>query len=198
MFKQLKALVLPLAILAVMLGFAPGAAAALLQNRVGGYQLFDAASRQIETTQPAESQQAIGFARYDTASECSVAAENAQVLANQAQGALGEAAVRQRLLNSSTVDLVGEQVRITTPGVGSYRVTDFLLRGRNTGRLRILEVKTGDATRDAVQLAKDALIADPLAPTAFTGSRAAAAGFARGTPTGPIRTFEVNASSLDN
>lgn len=119
-----------------------------------------------------------------------------QVLLNQSQGALGEAAVRQRLLNSQTVELVGEQVRITTPGIGEYRVTDFLVRGRTTGKLWIIEVKTGEATRDAIQLAKDALIGDPFVSTTFTGSRATAAGFPSGTPTGPIRTFEVNASNF--
>ena len=120
-----------------------------------------------------------------------------QVSQNQAQGGLGEAAVRARLLNSSRLELVGEQIRITTPGVGSYRVTDFMVRSRQTGRLSVIEVKTGGATRDPAQLAKDALIADPLVPTTFTGSRAAAAGFPSGTPTGPIRTFEVNASNLN-
>lgn len=95
------------------------------------------------------------------------------------------------------VDLVGEQVGVRIPGVGSYRVTDFLVRGKKTGQLRIIEVKTGGATRDATQLAKDALIADPLAPTTFIGRRARAAGFPSGTPTGPIRTFEVNASNLN-
>jgi RHS repeat-associated protein len=120
-----------------------------------------------------------------------------QVLRNQTQGALGEAAVRARLLNSNRLDLVGEQIRLTTPGVGSYRVTDFMVQSRQTGRRSIIEVKTGGATRDATQLAKDALIADPLAPTTFTGSRAADAGFPSGTPTGPIRTFEVNASNIN-
>jgi len=117
-----------------------------------------------------------------------------RVLQNQAQGALGEAAVRARLLNSTRLELVGEQIRITTPGVGSFRVTDFLVRSRQTGRLSIIEVKTGGATRDAMQLAKDALIADPLTPTMWTGSRAAA--YKLSGPTGPIRTFEINASNL--
>jgi hypothetical protein len=120
-----------------------------------------------------------------------------QILRNKIQGELGEAAVRQRLLNSRSVDLVGEQIRVNTPGVGSHRVTDFLVRGKNTGQLRIIEIKTGGATRDAVQLAKDKLIADPFSPTTFSGRRANAAGFPNGTPTGPIRTFEVNASNLN-
>ena len=120
-----------------------------------------------------------------------------QIIRNSIQGELGEAAVRQRLLGSRSVDLVGEQMRINTPGVGSHRVTDFLVRGKNTGQLRIIEVKTGGATRDAVQLAKDKLIANPLSPTTFSGRRANAAGFPNGTPTGPIRTYEVNASNLN-
>jgi hypothetical protein len=119
-----------------------------------------------------------------------------QVLRNQTQGALGEAAVRARLLNSNRLELVGEQMRVTTPGVDSYRITDFMVQSRQTGRLSIIEVKTGGATRDVTQLAKDALIGDPLVPTTFTGSRSAAAGYPSSTPTGPIRTFEVNASNL--
>ncbi len=85
---------------------------------------------------------------------------------------------------------------VRTPDVGSHRVTDFLVRGRKTGQLRVIEVKTGRATRDATQLAKDALIADPAAATVFFGRRAKAAGFPSGTPTGAVRTFEVNASNL--
>jgi hypothetical protein len=122
--------------------------------------------------------------------------DEARIVRNSLQGELGEAVVRQRLLNSRSVDLVGEQIRINTPGVGSHRVVDFLVRGKNTGQLRIIEVKTGGATRDALQIAKDRLIADPASPTTFSGRRANAAGYPDGTPTGPIRTFEVNASSL--
>jgi hypothetical protein len=119
-----------------------------------------------------------------------------QVRLNQAQGALGEDKVRARLLDSKSLDLVEEQVRIRTPGEGSYRRIDFLVRSKRTGRLSIIEVKTGGATRDAAQLAKDALIANPEAPTTFFGQRARAARFADGTPTGPIRTFEVNADNV--
>lgn len=81
--------------------------------------------------------------------------------------------------------------------MGAYRVTDFLVRSKKTGRLRAIEVKSGGATRDATQLTKDALIADPLTKTMFTGRRARASGFPRNTPTGSIRTFEVNASNLN-
>jgi len=48
----------------------------LSETRVGGYRHFDAASRQVETTQTAEPQQATAFSWYDTASECSVAAKS--------------------------------------------------------------------------------------------------------------------------
>ncbi|WP_154898292.1 Hint domain-containing protein [Gimesia maris] len=120
-----------------------------------------------------------------------------QVRLNKIQGEIGEAAVRQRLLESRTFDLVGEQIRVSTPGVGAYRVTDFLVRSKKTGRLRAIEVKSGGATRDATQLTKDALIANPLTKTMFTRRRARASGFPRNTPTGSIRTFEVNASNLN-
>jgi hypothetical protein len=100
-----------------------------------------------------------------------------QILRNSIQGELGEAVVRQRLLNSRSLDLVGEKIRINTPGIGSHRVIDFLVRGKKTGRLRIIEEKTGDATRDAVQLAKDRQIADLLTPTTFSGCRANDVGY---------------------
>lgn len=119
-----------------------------------------------------------------------------QILRNSIQCELGEAVVRQRLLNSRSLDLVGEQIRINTPGIGLHRVIDFLVRGKKTGRLRIIEVKTGDATRDAVQLAKDRLIADLLTPTTFSGCRANDVGIPNGTPTGAILTMEINASNL--
>jgi hypothetical protein len=120
----------------------------------------------------------------------------AQVRLNNVQGKIGEDAVRQRLLNSKSVDLMGEQIQIATPGIGSYRSVDFLVRGKKTGIMRSIEVKTGNATRNSSQLLKDQLIANPLAPTTFRGNRLLDFGFPRGTPTGPIRAFEVNASNL--
>ncbi|MCO5068798.1 MAG: hypothetical protein M9910_08995 [Kiritimatiellae bacterium] len=103
MFKRLKALVLPLAILAVMLGFAPTASAILSETRVGGYQLFDAASRQVETTQTAEPQQASGFAWYDTVSECSVAAKNLPFKP-------GEIIVKEMATSRGTLEMAAETV----------------------------------------------------------------------------------------
>src|SRR5690606_40041625 len=97
---------------------------------------------------------------------------NSTVKSNKVIGDLGEDAVRTRLLNSNSVDIVGEQVRINTPGIGSHRVTDFLIRGKNTGKLRIIEVKTGGGTRNSSQVAKDSLIADPASATTFSGRRA--------------------------
>lgn len=75
MFKRLKNLLLPVAILAAIFGGASANAMTLPETRVGGYQLFDATPRQVETTQVPESQQATAFSWYDTASECSVAAK---------------------------------------------------------------------------------------------------------------------------
>jgi hypothetical protein len=178
--------------------FAPGEAAPRLWNDVrldgdavqnlapGNFDSEQAISRLASALQAAQLQQAKSADGYELTPGCSLRAE---------RSALGEAEVA-RLLNSKTVELVGEQIRINTPGTGSLRYVDFLVRGKETGILRIIEVKTGGATRDAAQLAKDALIADPLAPTTFSGRAARAAGFPNGTPTGPIRTFEVNASNL--
>jgi hypothetical protein len=100
-----------------------------------------------------------------------------QTQRNRLQGILGEDAVRARLLRNPRLEVVGEQIRVRTPGEGSYRITDFLVRGRKSGRLRIIEVKTGGAYRSTSQLAKDALIADPFSATTFFGRRARAAGF---------------------
>lgn len=119
------------------------------------------------------------------------------IIPNKARGDLGEDAVRARLLNSNSIDIVGEQIRINTPGVGSHRVTDFLVRGKKTGKLRIIEVKTGKATRSSSQLEKDSLIADQTSATTFSGRRARAAGLPNGAPTGGIKTSEVNASNLN-
>jgi hypothetical protein len=58
----------------------------------------------------------------------------------------------------------------------------------------ILAAVMGGEARAVVVMGR--MPADPLAPTTFTGSRAAAHGFRSGSPTGPIRTFEVNASNL--
>lgn len=98
MFTRLKSLLLPVAILAATLGVAPNAAAVLSETRVGGYRHFDAASRQVETTQTAEPQQATAFSWYDTASECSVAAKSIatpQGPAIQSMTAEAQAALRQ-------------------------------------------------------------------------------------------------------
>lgn len=122
--------------------------------------------------------------------------EAPQVRLNQAQGALGEDAIRARLQNSKTLELVGEQIKIRTPGEGGHRITDFLVRSKRTGKLSIIEVKTGNATRGASQLAKDLEIADPNRLTSFFGRRARRSGFPNETPTGPIRTFEINADGL--
>ena len=76
MFKRLKTLLLPVAILAAVFGGVSAHAMTLPETRVGGYQIVDATSRQVETTQTPESQQANAFSWYDTASECSVAAKS--------------------------------------------------------------------------------------------------------------------------
>ncbi|MEA4948693.1 MAG: hypothetical protein VB068_03435, partial [Petrimonas sp.] len=119
-----------------------------------------------------------------------------QVLLNKVKGKLGEDVIRARLNNSKNLELVGEQIRIRTPGAGDFRIVDFLVASKRTGRLSIIEVKTGNAKRNAYQLLKDMLIADPQAPTTFFGKNARAKGFPDGMPTGAIRTFEVNAGKV--
>ena len=124
-----------------------------------------------------------------------VSQETPQVSRSRIQGSLGEMAIRRRLENSRTLDLVGEQVQIATPGVGSHRTVDFLVRGKKSHVLHIIEVKTGGATRSTMQRLKDQLIADPLSRTYFRGDRLSP-DYVRGSLTGSIRTYEVNASRL--
>jgi hypothetical protein len=76
MFKRLRTILLPVAILAAVIGGVSANAATLPETRVGGYRHFDAAPRLATPTQVPESQQASGFSWYDTASECSVAAKS--------------------------------------------------------------------------------------------------------------------------
>jgi hypothetical protein len=71
-----------------------------------------------------------------------------------------------------------------------------MTRGKISGKLRAIEVKTGSATRNAIQLAKDQLLNSVTGLTTFFGRRARAVGYADDTITGQIRTLEVNASNL--
>jgi hypothetical protein len=113
MFKRLRTLLLPVAILAAVFGGVSANAMTLPETRVGGYQLVDAASRQVETTQTAESQQATGFSWYDTASECSVAAKSETfeiidgVRRAKANQLLGNQAVPANIFNAEG-NLVGQ------------------------------------------------------------------------------------------
>jgi hypothetical protein len=114
-------------------------------------------------------------------------------LPQKTQGDIGEEKVRQRLLNSSNLELVGEQIRIVTPHGARY--TDFLIETAS-GRRAVIEVKTGNATRDGLQLLKDNDMASPEVDTYYKGRKGRAAGIDEFTRTGRLRTFEVNADRL--
>ncbi|MDB9440212.1 hypothetical protein PN497_02285 [Sphaerospermopsis kisseleviana CS-549] len=118
------------------------------------------------------------------------AREVPQITVNKKQGDLGEQFIRDKLNNHPKWEVVGEQIRINTPENASHRNVDIVIRNKETGELRNLEVKTGGATRDARQVAKDQEIARGQGTT-FSGKRANDAGFANGTPTGPIPTYVV-------
>jgi predicted RecB family endonuclease len=87
------------------------------------------------------------------------------------------------------VTVKGTQIRINTPQNPSHRNVDILIERNRDGKRFAIEVKTGNAARDSSQLAKDSEIATGKG-TNFSGRRARAAGFANGTPTGPIDTVE--------
>ena len=67
---------------------------------------------------------------------------------------------------------------------------DILIRNKRTDELISVEVKTGEATRPAMQVAKDTELSAGKG-TEFTGKRANQAGFGTGEPTGPIRGVEA-------
>jgi RHS repeat-associated protein len=94
--------------------------------------------------------------------------------ANQQQGDNGRDALAERLRNSSRYDVIATEVRINTPENGSYRKVDILVRDKKdkNEQLIAIEVKTGKATRDKMQKAKDA-------------------GLKKYDKTGPIKTVEV-------
>lgn len=111
---------------------------------------------------------------------------------NRIRGREAEEIIRRKLVGNNRLQLVGEQIRIRTPGAPFWRTTDFLVRNKRTGELFLVEVKSGKATRSLRQLRKDAVIADPDVNTTFFGRRARAIGFPRGTPTGPLKTYEAH------
>ena len=120
----------------------------------------------------------------------SVWAHNAcNVTANKAQGDKAEAIILARLKNNKNLKVLGEQVRIRTPGVPHYRKTDFLVLNQRTNKMFIVEVKSGGGYVKPSQAAKDALIANGGTagkPTVFFGKQAAKLA---NTNTGPIPTF---------
>jgi RHS repeat-associated protein len=78
-------------------------------------------------------------------------AEGAQITRNAMQGAAGEAKVGAELVSEGKT-IVGSQVGVQTDK--GLRVVDHMVQ--DGGKLSAVEVKTGGATRNASQLAKDA------------------------------------------
>ncbi|WP_133512911.1 PAAR-like domain-containing protein [Candidatus Thiosymbion oneisti] len=76
-----------------------------------------------------------------------------QLKKNKKQGKLREEEVR-RELEEEGHEVLGSQVSVKTPE--SRRQIDHLIRDKNTGEIRAIEVKSGNATRNAGQIAKDA------------------------------------------
>ena len=124
MFTRLKSLLLPLAIAAAVFGGVSANATTLPENRVGGYQLFDAASRPAAASQVPELQRGIAFGWYDTASECSVAAKSETVIVRH----YTDTATRG-LINESGNLRAGSYVTLPSeirPGAGHLQIEDVL------------------------------------------------------------------------
>ncbi|MDO4727356.1 MAG: RHS repeat-associated core domain-containing protein [Porphyromonadaceae bacterium] len=112
---------------------------------------------------------------------------------NKAQGDAGRDALISRLEQSKRFDVLGREVRINTPNSPHYRVADIVVLDKKTNKIHIIEVKTGGATRNASQLAKDIDISKGNGTT--WGSKKAddfgIIGVSKGSPTGSIQTTEV-------
>lgn len=75
-----------------------------------------------------------------------------QLKKNKRQGQKREAEVKNELEGEGH-EVVGSQVSVKTSK--SRRVVDHMVRDKDTGRLRAVEVKSGGATRSSNQIAKD-------------------------------------------
>ena len=117
---------------------------------------------------------------------------------NKAQGDAGRDALINRLQKSKRFDVLGTEVRINTPNTPHYRVADIVVLDKKTNKIHIIEVKTGGATRDASQLAKDMEISKGNGTT--WGSRKAdkfgITGVSKGNATGSIQTIEVKVDPM--
>jgi hypothetical protein len=114
-----------------------------------------------------------------------------QLAANKAQGQAAEATILARLQGNKNVTVLGTQIRVRTPDNPSFRVTDILVQNNRTGKLFMVDVKSGGAVISTSQAAKDNLIAlggTAANPTVFFGRQAALAGL-QNQPTGSIPTF---------
>jgi RHS repeat-associated protein len=118
--------------------------------------------------------------------------------ANKVQGDAGRDALLARLNNSKRFDVLDTEVRINTPNSPNYRVADIVVLDKKTNKIHIIEVKTGGATRDVGQLAKDADIAIGNGTT--WGSKKAdnfgISGVSKGSQTGAITTIEVKVDPM--
>jgi hypothetical protein len=111
--------------------------------------------------------------------------------ANQQQGDAGRDALSGRLRNSVRYEVISTEVRINTPANGSYRKVDILVRDKkDNNKLIAIEVKTGNATRDKMQKAKDAEIARGK-DTTWGTKKVNHAGLEKYDKTGPVKTIEV-------
>ena len=127
---------------------------------------------------------------------------------NRFRGFWGESWAKERialLADRNVIQVVGEQVRVRTPGqgLGTYRVLDYLVRtevnlpGLPKGSLVAIEVKAGNAVRSAMQRLKDLdLLNDPATTwmnrkrvPRFDDGSGGKVFLNYGLPTGPIHTL---------
>jgi RHS repeat-associated protein len=122
------------------------------------------------------------------------------VQSNRVAGNSGRDALATRLRNSRRFEVLDTEVKIRTPGhstktgrTGS-RNADIVVRDRKTQEIIQVEVKTGNASRDATQRSKDAEILSgggSKGQTVWGTNKIGNKGLPKGSATGPIRTIEV-------
>ncbi|EPD0847961.1 RHS repeat-associated core domain-containing protein [Salmonella enterica] len=123
------------------------------------------------------------------------------IKSNQTKGNAGRDALLARLQNSKRYTVIDKEVRIKTPGYGNHRNADIVVRDNKTGEIIAIETKTGKATRDSSQVARDKEIASMDSGTKDStkwGTRKVEkdqygnpTGISKGDETGAVRTVEV-------
>jgi RHS repeat-associated protein len=115
------------------------------------------------------------------------------IQANQAQGKAAEAAAVADINADPTKTLLGQQVTASVPGLGARRI-DILYLDNATNQIVALEVKSGQAVYDGLQVQKDLGIMNGAAT--LVGQRAADAAAAAGMTLSQLNQVPISIAGI--